>query len=154
MNFIHSQYQKAGKISNDDLLYTLSLFVLEPPRWVGKYEWRSFTDMETCAVGTLWKSIGDAMGIQYKGSLAHSEWADGLDFFYDIRSWSLDYEAKFMVPALTNKQTADETVPLLLFYIPNVLKPIISNLVCVVMGTRLREAMMCVLGPLLRVRTS
>lgn len=27
MNTIHSQYQKAGKISNDDLLYTLSVFI-------------------------------------------------------------------------------------------------------------------------------
>jgi hypothetical protein len=27
MNYIHSTYQKAGKISNDDLLYTLSVFI-------------------------------------------------------------------------------------------------------------------------------
>jgi len=27
MNTIHSRYQKAGKISNDDLLYTLSVFI-------------------------------------------------------------------------------------------------------------------------------
>ena len=142
MNYIHSQYQKAGKISNEDLLYTLSLFILEPPRWVEKYEWRSMTDMELCSIGTQWKSIGDAMGIQYKGFLAHNEWVDGLDFFYDIRAWAEEYEAQYMVPAQSNKQTADELVPLLLFYVPKLLKPAVANLVGVLMGDRLRTAMM------------
>lgn len=49
MNYLHSRYQKAGKISNDDMLYTLSLFVLEVERWVGLYEWRSLTPLEICA---------------------------------------------------------------------------------------------------------
>jgi hypothetical protein len=70
MNYIHSGYQKAGKISQDDLLYTLSVFITEPITWVGKYEWRAMTDMEKCAIGTFWKSIGDAMGIV--GSLGNS----------------------------------------------------------------------------------
>jgi hypothetical protein len=49
MNYIHSKYQKAGKISQDDLLYTLSVFVTEPITWVGKYEWRSMTEIgEMC----------------------------------------------------------------------------------------------------------
>jgi hypothetical protein len=38
MNYFHSRYQKAGKISNDDLLYKLSLFVLEVERWVRLYD--------------------------------------------------------------------------------------------------------------------
>lgn len=50
MNWLHGRYQKAGKISNDDMLYTLSLFVLEVPRWVNQYEWRTLTPMETCAM--------------------------------------------------------------------------------------------------------
>jgi hypothetical protein len=50
MNYLHGRYQKAGKISNDDMLYTLSLFVLEVERWVGLYEWRSLTPLEICAM--------------------------------------------------------------------------------------------------------
>jgi hypothetical protein len=50
MNYLHSRYQKAGKISNDDMMYTLSLFVTEVDRWVGLYEWRTLTDMENCAM--------------------------------------------------------------------------------------------------------
>jgi hypothetical protein len=50
MNYLHGRYQKAGKISNDDMLYTLSLFILEVDRWVGMYEWRSLTPLEVCAM--------------------------------------------------------------------------------------------------------
>lgn len=50
MNYLHGRYQKAGKISNDDLLYTLSLFVLEVERWVRTYDWRMLTPMEKCAL--------------------------------------------------------------------------------------------------------
>jgi hypothetical protein len=50
MNYLHGLYQKSGKISNDDMLYTLSLFVLEVERWIRLYEWRQMTDMEICAL--------------------------------------------------------------------------------------------------------
>jgi hypothetical protein len=43
MNFIHGQYQKADKISNDDMLYTLSVFISEPISWINKFEWRPVT---------------------------------------------------------------------------------------------------------------
>lgn len=50
MNYLHSRYQKAKKISNDDMLYTLSLFVLEVERWIRLYEWRALTPMEIAAL--------------------------------------------------------------------------------------------------------
>jgi len=52
MNYIHSRYQKAGKISNDDLLYTLSVFITEPINWVEMYEWREMSDTEKNAFAT------------------------------------------------------------------------------------------------------
>ncbi|KAK9428982.1 hypothetical protein V1505DRAFT_375469 [Lipomyces doorenjongii] len=141
MNYIHNRYQKAGKIHNDDLLYTLSVFITEPILWAERYEWRSMTEMEICAISTFWKSIGDAMGIKYDGQLSNTEWTDGLQFYEDIKAWALDYEEKYMIPAKSNKQTADELVPLLLFYVPKSLKGAASNLVGVLMGNRLRKAM-------------
>ncbi|KAK0104738.1 hypothetical protein ONS95_005008 [Cadophora gregata] len=142
MNYIHSQYQKAGKISNGDLLYTLSVFITEPISWIEKYEWRSMNDLEVCAIATFWKSIGDAMGIKYVGYLTKKEWTDGLEFYMDIKTWAHDYEIKFMVPAKTNKTTADELIPLLLFYVPHQLRAAGSHMVGVMMGERLRAAMM------------
>lgn len=142
MNYIHSRYIKAGKISNTDLLYTLSVFATEPITWIPKYEWRNFTDMERCAIATFWKSIGDAMGIVYEGHLARTEWRDGLEFYDDLSSWALQYEKDYMVPAASNKKTADELVPLLLFYVPEAVRGPASNMIGVLMGERLRKAMM------------
>jgi hypothetical protein len=81
------------------------------------------------------------MGIQYKGLLAHSEWTDGLDFYHDVRDWAEAYERDYMVPAGSNKKTADELVPLLLFLVPEFLKPVARHMVGVLMGERLRKAM-------------
>ncbi|KAF2637956.1 hypothetical protein P280DRAFT_456668 [Massarina eburnea CBS 473.64] len=143
LNFLHGRYQKAGKISNDDLLYTLALFVLEVERWIRLYEWRSLTPMEICAFGTHWKSIGDAMGIQYD-DLAHgpSSFTSGYEFFQDIQSWAQTYEEKHMVPDPYNRQLANETVRILTANVPNALMPQAEKLVVSLMYPRLRAAML------------
>lgn len=53
----------------------------------------------------------------------------------EIKAWAHDYEVQNMIPAKSNKPTADELVPLLLFSIPKLLKGAVSNLVGVLMGT-------------------
>lgn len=143
MNYIHGQYQKAGKISNSDLLYTLSVFITEPVLFIKRYEWRELTPMEICAMSTIWKSIGDSMGISYSELPRYNTgWKDGLEFYEDISSWAESYENNYMVPAESNKQTADELVPLLLFLVPSQLKAAGASVVGVLMGNKLRTAMM------------
>ncbi|KIM94580.1 hypothetical protein OIDMADRAFT_45571 [Oidiodendron maius Zn] len=132
MNTIHAQYLKAGKISNDDLLYTLS-------------QWRIMTDVEICAIATFWKSLGDDMGISYV-QLRRSEagWENGLDFYDDIKKWAENYEMGHMVPAATNKKTADELGVNSLHETVESLKPfkfIAANTIGVLMGSRLRISM-------------
>ena len=143
MNYIHSVYQQAGKITNDDLLYTLSLFALEPAKWINKYEWRALTSMEECAIGTFWKSIGDSMLLDY-GSMSGSEegWIDGLDWLDDVRTWSQEYEKRHMVPNPDNKKVADETVVLLLWIVPRCLQRFGRGAVCALIDDRLRNAIM------------
>ncbi|KAL8953077.1 MAG: hypothetical protein Q9222_001070 [Ikaeria aurantiellina] len=143
MNYIHSVYQKSGAISNDDMLYTLSLFALEPIRWIARYEWRSLEDFERCALGTYWKSIGDAMRINYQPlASSQSGWDDGLQWLGDLDTWSMQYEIEKMVPHLDNNKTADQTVAILLWGLPRFLKPFGENLVAALMDDRLRTAMM------------
>lgn len=142
MNYLHSPYIKNRQISNADLLYTLSVFITEPISWIERYEWRSLTDMEISAIATFWKSIGDAMEITYKGYLLRDSWKDGIEFYEDIKSWAHQYEIEHMVPAKTNKKTADELVPLLLFYTPLFMRPFLTQVVGVMMGERLRDSMM------------
>ncbi|KAG4025620.1 hypothetical protein MFRU_054g00490 [Monilinia fructicola] len=149
MNYLHASYQKSGKISNDDLLYTLSVFITEPVSWTERFEWRALNDMEVCAIGTFWKAIGDAMGISYHVLQSWDEangkgkWKDGLEFYTDIKKWAETYEKEFMVPNPYNKKTADELVPLLLFLVPKTFLPFARDAVGVLMGPLLRSSMTC-----------
>lgn len=143
MNYLHSRYQKAGKISNDDMLYTLSVFALEPVRWIKRYEWRSFTQLEFCASGTYWKTIGDAMQINY--SLLPSSkqgWSDGTHWLQELQEWSLDYEKTHMVPAETNGRLASAHLEVLCINIPPKLTNIVKQVVSVILGEQTRTAMM------------
>ncbi|KAL8849649.1 MAG: hypothetical protein Q9221_005416 [Calogaya cf. arnoldii] len=143
MNYIHSVYQKNGSIRDDDMLYTLSLFALEPIRWINRYEWRSLEAFEQCAQGTFWKSVGDAMGISYhKLKSAEEGWQDALQWLDELEQWSDQYERENMVPDITNNKLAEQTVAILLWGIPKALKPFGTNLVSVLMDDRLRTAMM------------
>jgi len=152
MNYIHSGYQRSGKILDDDMLYTLALFACEPVRWINKYEWRRLEDFEVCALGTFWKSVGDAMGINWeklKSGTGGKEgtWRDGLEWWEEICEWSQVYEREKMVPAETNRKTAEETTRILLWTIPGPCKGVGRHLVSALMDDRLRKAMMCVPVP-------
>lgn len=135
-------YQKSGKISNDDLLYTLSLFVLEIVRWYRSYEWRALTEMEIAAFGTLWHSIGKAMSIDFS-PLDHSpNFKDGLQFADDLKVFAEAYEKQYMVPNKWNHQLAEETTAILLCNVPQWAKPAGKQAVITMMDDRLREAML------------
>ncbi|ROV89131.1 hypothetical protein VSDG_08889 [Cytospora chrysosperma] len=140
MNHLHSPYKKAGKISNADMLYTLAVAVMEPIRFFRLYEWRALNDMEICAIGTFWKSIGDAMEIEYKGYLSKEAWTDGIEFVEDITRWAKGYEVEAMNPHPENRKLADALVGMLFFYVPASLRPFALQILTVLMGDRVREA--------------
>lgn len=143
MNYLHSGYRRGGEILDADMLYTLSLFALEPPRWVKQYEWRDLTDMELCAMGTFWKSVGDAMMIPYDALPSRSTgWTDGLHWLEELKAWSLKYEASHMVPDIANKRLADHSVKILFWYMPTALRETSRVLAALLMPERLRVAMM------------
>ncbi|KAL8763411.1 MAG: hypothetical protein Q9184_000799 [Pyrenodesmia sp. 2 TL-2023] len=142
MNYIHSLYQKSGAIRDDDMLFTLSLFVSEPIRWIERYEWRKLDTFEQCALGVFWKSIGDAMGINYRNLTSSKEgWVDGLHWIEELAEWSEEYEKANMVPHTNNNKTANETVAILLWGVPKPLQPFGKRVVSAIMDDRLRTAM-------------
>lgn len=143
MNYLHNTYRSSGKILDDDMLYTLSLFALEPARWVKKNEWRELSEVEKCALGTFWKSIGDAMEISFEKLPSSKQgFRDGLQWLEEINTWSQQYEEVHMVPHECNKATADQTVKILLWDMPRFITPVALNMVYWLMGDRLRAAMM------------
>ncbi|KAF2995163.1 hypothetical protein E8E14_001705 [Neopestalotiopsis sp. 37M] len=142
MNWLHSKYIKSGQISNADLLYTLSVFMTEPERFTRLYEWRPLNDMEYCAYGTFWKSIGDAMGIRYDGYLAKTEWTDGLDFAHDVAQWAKSYEVTAFVPSEISNKPAIALIPMITYWLPRPMLKFTHECVHVLLGDRVREAFM------------
>ncbi len=147
--YLHAGYRASGKILEADMLYTLSLFALQPIRFVKMYEWREMTEMERCAVGTYWKSLGDALGIGYELlPSGKTGFRDGIHWLEEIGEWSLGYEVKHMKPDPKSKEIADRTIDVLLYNLPVFMKPLGLYFVSFLMDERLRSAMMYVLSTL------
>ncbi|KAL4736097.1 hypothetical protein BDV11DRAFT_207913 [Aspergillus similis] len=100
------------------------VFVTEPRAFVNRFEWRELTDLEVCALGTFGRA-----------------WRDGIEFVDDITEWALQYAGRHMVPDKASNKTAEELIPLLLFYMPRFLTAYLRQSVGVLMGERLRWAM-------------
>ncbi|KAB5578136.1 hypothetical protein GE09DRAFT_1088621 [Coniochaeta sp. 2T2.1] len=140
MNTLHDKYKKAGRISNADFLYTLSVCVTEPIKFINSYEWRRLNELETNAIGCFWKSLGDAMDIQYEGYLSKTEWKDGIEFVEDITAWAKGYELEAMKPAATNVPPAQALMDMLLYHVPGFARGFVEEIVTVLMGDRVRDA--------------
>lgn len=141
--FLHSPYRSSGKILDDDMLYTLGLFALQPVRFINRFEWRKVTDLERCAIGTFWKSIGDGLGISYEAlPSGKTGFKDGIHWLEEIEAWSNAYEERCMVPHIKNRETADQTTAVLVYMVPKPLQHIGLKFVSFMMDDRLRKAML------------
>ncbi len=128
MNYLHGRWK--SKISNDDLLYTLSTFIIEPAKWIDRYEWRRLSGLEKEALFALFYHIGRCMGIK-----------DIPDTLEGLVEWSETYERNCMRYQLCNREVADHTTNLLLYALPSFLHGFARKLVASLMDDRLREAM-------------
>lgn len=143
--FLHQGYRASGKILENDMLYTLSLFAIEPIRFVETYEWRTMTEMERCAVGTYWKSLGDALGISYNVlPSGNTGFKDGIHWLEEIIAWSRQYEEQHMKPHPQSRDLADKVIEVLVYNLPRGIKPLGVYVVSYLMDDRLRSAMMYV----------
>jgi hypothetical protein len=143
MNWLHDRYRKAGKIKDEDMLYTLSLFALEPMRWTKALEWRDLTDLERCAMAVYWKNLGEIMGIPYDQLPSASKgWVSGLEWLHELEAWSQDYEVENMVPSATNRTLGMATVDIGLTNVPKLFKPLGLQFATALLSPRLRKAML------------
>jgi hypothetical protein len=60
MNQMHGSYP----ISNDDMRYVLSTFVVTPVRWLAAYGWRPMSEAEIAASVTYYRAVAGHMGIR------------------------------------------------------------------------------------------
>ncbi|KAG0098438.1 hypothetical protein BGZ93_000087 [Podila epicladia] len=125
LNFIHGHY----KIDQEEYLYTLALFILEPPSFIGRFEWRPLTLLERNALLAHWTYIGKGMGIK--------NIPDNLD---DLMSWSEEYESQHAVFDKNNIKIAEATVSLLLSMTPKFTHGVLQWGVSALLTNRLRVA--------------
>jgi hypothetical protein len=144
MNYMHNVYRKAGRIKNDDMVYTIGLLLTSPVKWVERFDWRPLTDAEKCALGVYWKDTGDHMDISWENLQPYMKGKpdDGLSWTEAVLQWSEDYEKETMVPAESNRELGQHTLDILLHGMPSWLRGFGTNIVGVVMEERLRKALM------------
>jgi hypothetical protein len=127
------------------MLYTLGLFALQPIRFIDRFEWRSLSELERCAIGTFWKSAGDALDISYAplpSGKSEGGFQDGIQWLEEIGEWCEEYEARCMLPHVKNREVADQTTAVLLYMLPTSMHSVGLQFVSFMMDERLRRAML------------
>lgn len=126
MNQLHARYE----IPNDEFLYVLSTFILEPLRWNDLYGWRALTEQERQASFYFWYEVGRRMNIR---SIPET--------LAELESWSLEYEAEHFAYSEDNELLAQVTRDLFLSWVlPKPLRGIGKPFVHVLLGSTLRKA--------------
>ncbi|MBZ4417288.1 oxygenase MpaB family protein [Myxococcus sp. RHSTA-1-4] len=108
MNQMHGAYD----ISNDDMRYVLSTFVVTPVRWLADFGWRPFTPHEVTAWTNYYRAVGRHMGIQ--------DVPETFDAFVTLMD---GYESTHFAFDERSKAVADATLDLLATFPPNHLAP-------------------------------
>jgi len=110
MNWAHGHFS----IANDDFLYVLSTFILEPIRWIDRYGWRPTCRNEQLAYYRFWREVGTRMGI--------TDIPPSLEAF---RAWSQAYEAAHFRFADTNQRVGTSTRELFASWGPRLARPLV-----------------------------
>jgi hypothetical protein len=105
INQMHGAYD----ISNDDMRYVLSTFVVVPKRWMDDYGWRPFTSAEVEASTRYYRELGRLMGIK--------EIPETYDDFERLLD---DYEAAHFRYDPASRRVADATMALMRTFYPRV----------------------------------
>ncbi|GAB2971828.1 oxygenase MpaB family protein [Nocardioides montaniterrae] len=107
INAMHRRYD----ISNGDLLYTLSTFVVVPKRWLDTYGWRRLTEGELRATVSYYRALGQRMGIK--------DIPETYDGFMHVMD---DYERAHFGYDAGGRRVADATLDLMTTFYPRVLR--------------------------------
>ncbi|MGZ4626781.1 MAG: oxygenase MpaB family protein [Kineosporiaceae bacterium] len=125
VNRMHRSYD----ISNDDMRYVLSTFVVVPKRWMDDYGWRPFSPGEVAASVRYYLELGALMGIKdLPGTYA------GFEALLD------GYEAEHFGFDAGGRRVADATLALLLTFYPRVAAKGVEVFSRALMDPPLREA--------------
>lgn len=108
INGMHRSYD----ISDDDMRYVLSTFVVTPIRWLDSYGWRRLTEAEKVASANYYRELGRHMNIP-----------DIPATWQDFETLLDEYEAAHFAYDPGSRAVADATLALLATFPPNHLAP-------------------------------
>ncbi|KDR69369.1 hypothetical protein GALMADRAFT_255871 [Galerina marginata CBS 339.88] len=128
INYLHGKYP----IKNDDFLYNLALFMIEPIRWTARFDWRPHSPLEIQAIFVLWTEVGRRMGIQ-----------DIWTSYDEMVDWATQYEIDNMVPSEASQQLAQITIEHLFERMPKIplLHTAVYQTALALLDKRTRKAM-------------
>lgn len=127
MNDMHGRY----RISNDDMLYVLSTFVVEPVKWLERFGKRAMTRQETDACVQYYRALAIKMNISDIPA-SYSEFSD----------FHQSFETRHFRYAVSNAEIGSLTRDLLLsMYLPQMLVPMARPAVHALCDKPLRTAM-------------
>jgi hypothetical protein len=95
-------------IGNDDMRYVLSTFVVVPKRWIDRFGYRSYTDVELRAVVEYYRELGRHMGIR-----------DVPEDYTGFERLLDDYERAHFAFDPRARKVADTTLDLMTTFPPN-----------------------------------
>ncbi len=111
VNWAHSHF----KITNDDFLYVLSTFLLEPIRWIDSFAWRKLSEVERQGYYYFWRGVGRGMKIR--------EIPPSLEAY---EGWAADYEQAHFRFAETNARIGTATRDLFASWLPRITAPAVN----------------------------
>jgi hypothetical protein len=106
-----NQMHKMYDISNDDMRYVLSTFVVVPKRWLDSYGWRPLTDNELRATVNYYRALGKHMNIK--------DVPETYDEFMHLMD---DYERAHFAYDAGGRRVADATLHLMGTFYPRPLR--------------------------------
>jgi hypothetical protein len=125
MNQMHGAYA----ISNDDMRYVQSTFVVIPIRWLDRFGWRRLNEAERRASANYYLELGRHMNIK-DSPRTHQEFAAYLDA----------YEREHFAYSPGGRGVADSTLSLLAGFYPAPLRPLVRRFTFALLDPPLRAA--------------
>lgn len=125
MNQMHGGYD----ISNDDMRYVLSTFVVTPVRWIRDYGYRELGEDEVVAVVNYYRRLGRLMGIQ-----------DIPETYAAFATLMDSYEAEHFAYDVGGRAVADSTLRLLETFYPRPLARGVRLFTLAILDPHVREA--------------
>jgi hypothetical protein len=125
INRFHRHYD----ISNEDFLYVLSTFHLEPIRWIDRFGWRRLTENEKQASFHFWREVGRRMAIR-----------DIPDSHAAFEAWSQAHERERFRYDDANRRIATATRELFVGWAPAPLRSTVRVAIHSMLDQPMREA--------------